>query len=190
MNTPAHVLIAVAVAGQPASKARNAALIVGALFPDLMLFVMVAWERWINGLSFDRVFGEAYYSDFWQQIFAVNNSAPVFATFLVLGLWLRAEWLWAFGLAALLHVICDLPLHHDDAHVHFWPFTDWVFTSPVSYWDPRHHGVVAGWIEAGLSLALAVILLRRFKSVIARTAIIVGLGIEWVFSVGGHLIYG
>ena len=190
MNTPAHVLLSVAAAGKPASKGRNAALIAGALFPDMMMFVMVAWERWINGLSLELIFREAYFSDFWQEIFAINNSAPVFALLLVMGLALRIEWLWAFGLAALLHAMCDLPLHYDDGHPHFWPFTDWIFASPVSYWDPRHHGVAAGWAEAGLSVVLAVILLRRFKSVLARAAIIVGLMIELVFSVGGHLIYG
>ncbi len=190
MNTPAHVLLAVVAAGKPASRGRNTALITGALFPDMMMFVMVAWERWINGLSIEQIFREAYFSNFWQEIFAINNSAPIFAVLLVVGLVLRIDWLWAFGLAALLHAVCDLPLHHDDGHPHFWPFTDWIFVSPVSYWDPRHHGIAAGWVEAGLSVALSVILLRRFKSVVARIAVLTGLAIELVFSVGGHFIYG
>ena len=190
MNTPAHVLLAVAASGVPASRKRNTALIVGALFPDLMMFVMVGWERWINGLSIERIFQQAYFSDFWQEIFAINNSAPVFAGLLIVGLVLKVDWLWAFGLAALLHALCDLPLHYDDGHPHFWPFTDWIFVSPVSYWDPRHHGVAAGWAEAGLSVALAVILLRRFRGAIARAVILAGLVIELLFSVGGHLIYG
>jgi len=190
MNTPAHVLLAVVAAGKPASKSRNTALIFGALFPDIMMFVMVGWERWINGLDLETIFREAYFSDFWQEIFAINNSAPIFAVLLIAGLALRIEWLWAFGLAALLHVLCDLPLHFDDGHPHFWPFTDWIFVSPVSYWDPRHHGVAAGMVEAGLSVALAALLLRRFRGVIARIAILVGLAIELVFSVGGHFIFG
>jgi len=154
------------------------------------MFVMVAWERWVNGLNLDQVFREAYFSDFWQEIFAINNSAPVFAVVLFAGLLLRIDWLWAFGLAALLHVICDLPLHFDDGHPHFWPFSDWIFVSPVSYWDPRHHGVGAGIAEAGLSVVLAVILLHRFVGPFVRIVIVAGLAVELLFSVGGHLIYG
>jgi len=190
VNTPAHVFLATALAAKPHSQSRNTALICGALFPDMMMFVMVAWERWVNGLSAREIFRDAYFSDFWQEIFAINNSAPIFALMLAAGLALRVEWLWAFSLAALLHVICDLPLHHDDGHPHFWPLTDWIYVSPVSYWDPRHHGVVAGIAEAGLSVALASILLRRFASLMARVAIIIWLLIELLFSVGSHLIYG
>jgi len=190
MNTPAHVLLAVAMAGKPGARGRNTALISGGLFPDFTIFFMVAWERWVGGLSLDTIFGEAYFSPFWQQVFAVNNSVPVFAAMLIAGLARRIEWLWAFALAALVHVLLDLPLHHDDGRPHFWPFTDWVYVSPVSYWDPHHYGVQAGWIEAGLSVALAVILLRRFRGIAARLAIIAGLVIELVFAVGGHLIYG
>lgn len=190
MNTPAHVLFAVALAGKPEAKGRNTALIAGALFPDLMMFVMVAWERWVNGLSLETIFNESYFSAFWQEIFAINNSAPVFALLLIAGLALRIEWLWAFGLAALLHALFDLPLHNDDGHPHFWPFTDWIFVSPVSYWDPGHHGFAAGMVEAGLSVALAVILLRRFRGPVARAVIVVGLVIELMFSVGFHLFSG
>jgi hypothetical protein len=190
VNTPAHVIFAVALAGKPEARGRNTALITGALFPDIMMFVMVAWEWWVEGLSLEAIFRDAYFSDFWQEIFAINNSAPVFALVLVVGLVMRVEWLWAFGLAALIHVLCDLPLHNDDGHPHFWPFTDWIYVSPVSYWDPAHHGLLAGWLEAGFSVALAVILLRRFKAVITRTVIVAGLAIELLFSVGSHFIYG
>ncbi len=190
MNTPAHVLLAAALAAKPDTRSRNIALICGALFPDMMMFVMVAWERFVNGLSAREIFRDAYFSSFWQEIFAINNSAPISVIILLAGLVTKIEWLWAFGLAALLHAICDLPLHHDDGHPHFWPFTDWIYVSPVSYWDPRHHGVAAGVVEAVISLGFAGILLLRFSGYIARVAIVVWLLIELLFSVGGHLIYG
>ncbi len=190
MNTPAHIFLAAAIAAKPDAKARNAALIFGAVFPDLMMFVMVAWERWVNGLNLEKIFSEAYFSAFWQEIFAINNSAPMFALILGLGLLLRIDWLWAFGLAAMVHALLDLPLHNDDGHPHFWPFTDWIYVSPVSYWDPNHHGFEAGLLEAGLCLALAVILLRRFKGSVARGAIAVGLVVEFTFAVGFHLFSG
>ena len=58
------------------------------------------------------------------------------------------------GAAALLHLTFDLPFHHDDDHPHFWPFSDWRFTSPLSYWDPAHDGRVIALAEVGLAVVL------------------------------------
>lgn len=41
----------------------------------------------------------------------------------------------------------DLPLHYDDAHRHFMPFSDWRFESQVSYWDPRRGGALGAALE-------------------------------------------
>ncbi|MCP4390020.1 MAG: hypothetical protein GY802_17130 [Gammaproteobacteria bacterium] len=47
----------------------------------------------------------------------------------------------------LLHIFGDLPLHHDDAHRRFFPLLERRFESPVSYWDPAHHGQWASAFE-------------------------------------------
>ncbi len=60
----------------------------------------------------------------------------------------------------LLHIFGDLPLHHDDAHRHFFPLLDWRFLSPVSYWDPAHHGQWASLVEFIAVLAAALIMYR------------------------------
>ncbi|MEO0497657.1 MAG: hypothetical protein AAF141_09845, partial [Pseudomonadota bacterium] len=49
--------------------------------------------------------------------------------------------------------------------------SDWRFRSPVSYWDPAHYGNIWAPIEGALGLVLAIILFRRFKSVVARAMI-------------------
>ena len=54
--------------------------------------------------------------------------------------------------AALLHLGFDFLLHNDDGRAHFWPLSNWVFQSPVSYWDPDHYGNIAGSIEVALSV--------------------------------------
>jgi len=84
--------------------------------------------------------------------------------------WLRiiGLMLLVFALAAILHVLTDLPLHHDDGHPHFWPLTNWIFRSPVSYWDPAHHGNVWSAFEFLLALTLIVILWRRFDVRVTR----------------------
>jgi len=57
----------------------------------------------------------------------------------------------------------DLPLHREDAHRHFFPFSDWRFTSPVSYWDPDHYGGYAAIGEVVLVLAVSFFLFRAYR---------------------------
>jgi len=47
----------------------------------------------------------------------------------------------------LLHCMLNFPSHNDDAHRHFYPFGDWRFESPVSYWDTRFCGDVFVFVE-------------------------------------------
>ncbi len=69
-----------------------------------------------------------------------------------------------FTASALLHLAFDFPLHHDDGRPHFWPLSDWVFESPLSYWDTAAHAGIVAPIEMGLSLVFCAILMRRFDS--------------------------
>ena len=80
----------------------------------------------------------------------------------------------------LLHLGLDLPLHHNDGRAHFQPFTDWVFESPLSYWDPAHYGWLVGPVEAAVCAALAWALWRRFRSRVAHALIAVALVAELV----------
>jgi len=172
MNTPAHLIVAAALFcrptrphERPAQQARvNAAALAGALIPDLSLFLMVLWESRVNLRTPEQIFGHDYRDPFWQAWFAVDNSIPLWAAVALAGLALRAPAVLALGGAALVHVLTDLPLHHNDARPHFLPFTDWVFVSPVSYWDPARYGWLVGPLEALLVAALCLLLYRRFRS--------------------------
>ena len=89
-----------------------------------------------------------------------------------------SAFLFALFLSLLLHTLGDLPLHHDDGHRHFFPFLDWRFESPVSYWDPAHYGLWFSLVEA-TAVAVAATLLYRYHAsfrpwVLATTAIYVG----------------
>ena len=100
------------------------------------------------------IFGELYFSDTWQAIFAVDNSIPLWTALLALGAALRRPWIASLAGAALLHLVFDLALHNDDARRHFWPLSNWVFVSPVSYWDPAHYGRIVAPVETAVTLAL------------------------------------
>ena len=101
----------------------------------------------------------------------MDNSIPLWATVLALGHWRRRPWVVALAGAALLHLAFDLALHADDARRHFWPLTDWVFASPLSYWDRRHHAGVVGPLEIAATLALGAWLLTRHRSAVARAIV-------------------
>lgn len=74
------------------------------------------------------------------------------------------------SLSLLLHACADFPLHHDDAHRRFFPFSDYRFSSPVSYWDPRHHGAWGASVELALSAAALILLVRRHDDARVRAA--------------------
>jgi hypothetical protein len=107
------------------------------------------------------VFDEMYFSDLWQGIFAVDNSFVVWGGLLGLALWHRRGWAIALTSAAVLHLALDFPLHHDDGRAHFWPITNWIFESPLSYWDRGHHATWIAPLEAGLSVICAIVLWWR-----------------------------
>ncbi|MGI8738245.1 MAG: hypothetical protein ACR2KU_00935 [Gammaproteobacteria bacterium] len=83
-----------------------------------------------------------------------------------------------------LHVLFDLPLHHDDAHRHFFPFSDWRFYSPVSYWDPAHYGDIVSACEILAVAVGSVVLWRRYESLSLRlmcAALALSYALHWIY---------
>lgn len=175
MNTPAHLLLAAALFARKDRPGTTAAALAGGLAPDLSVYVMVGWERWGNGHSFAQIFQHDYRDPFWQGVFAVDNSIPLWALLTLAGVLLvrrgGSPVLFAFAAAGLVHVLCDLPLHNEDARRQFWPLTDWVFRSPLSYWDHRRHAGLVGPAEAALALTCCALLWRRWRRPPARVAL-------------------
>ena len=175
MNTPAHALIAVAslAGGQRRPLTRYALL--GAVLPDLPMFGFFLWQREVVGLPGSQIWGEVYFRANWQLLFDSFNSLPVALLGLALaslaGPKLRSAAQMFFG-AMILHIALDLPLHHDDAHRHFLPLSNWRFESPVSYWDPAHAGAFGAAIEVACVLGSSVVLWRRFEGRVVRAALI------------------
>ena len=172
MNTPAHLIIATAIFAKPNNLKVTWAAIIGGLLPDLSLYTLAAWSTLVQGNSAQHVFDTQYFSANWQQIFAVDNSFFVWALIIATGVFFRKHWLWVFGGAGFLHLCFDFLLHHDDARQHFWPLTDWVFNSPISYWDHNYYGQIISVMEVGLCAVSLAFLWRRFDSKVARLLVI------------------
>ena len=162
MNTPAHLVLGAAVMARPCTRPLIWVAMLGGLLPDLSLYLLAGVSLTILQIPPARVFNELYFSDLWQGIFAVDNSFIIWGALLGLAIWTQRRWAVVLCSAALLHLALDFPLHHDDGRPHFWPLSDWVFESPVSYWD-RQHG--AGWVApieaAAVVIAAISIWMRR-----------------------------
>ena len=161
MNTPSHMLIGAAVFGRSAAPAVTLAALAGGLAPDIPMFAMVAWSTRVLGLAETEVFGRLYFSAGWQAVFSVDHGFFIWGSLLGLAVWGGFAILRTFAASGLLHGLADFLTHHDDARRQFWPLSDWVFRSPVSYWDSRYHGTVFSMFEFGLVVALTLWLLWR-----------------------------
>ena len=139
MDTPTHVVVNLLLVGPRVRRTYATPVALGALAPDVPMFLFYAAER-LRGATEEQIWTGRYFDAGWQLFFDVFNSLPIIAVAALVA-W-RLGWpAWlAFFVSMGLHGVCDLLVHHDDAHRHFLPFSDWRFASPVSYWDPAHHG--------------------------------------------------
>jgi len=172
MNTPSHLLIGAAVFARRGQGRVTLAAMVGGVIPDIPLICMVGWSLWVAGIPAETVFDHLYFSDSWQQVFAVDHSFFVWGAALALGQWRDWPVLRAFAGAGLLHAGVDFLVHHDDARRQFWPVSDWVFHSPISYWDRAHYGGIVAPLEGVLDLICAVVLWRRLGRVWERVVVV------------------
>jgi len=175
LNTPTHILTAAALFTKPGEPRRNWAVLIGALLPDLSIFALVAWARWIEDIPHQKIWREVYWQEPWQTLGAISNSFVIWGAVALLAGLLGWRLVLFLALAVLAHLALDLPFHADDAHKHFWPLTDWRFHSPLSYWDNNHHGGWVSALELGIVLTSIAVLWLRFHSRIVRGALMAGL---------------
>ena len=141
--------------------------------PDLPLILMVAWSLWVMRIPADVVFGRLYFSDAWQGIFSIDHSFLLWGALLSAAIVRRMPVLKAFAGAGLLHAGVDFLVHHDDARRQFWPISNFVFHSPVSYYDRAHYGGILAPLEAVLDAACAAILVLRLTGLWQRAAVVI-----------------
>lgn len=147
MNTPAHVAASLLVWRRQERPSAVVAVVAGALLPDIAMFGFYAYQRLWAGQPEREIWSTLYFDEGWQLLFDLMNSFPLALAALLVCRWRK----WSLGTlcaaSVLLHLSCDLPVHHDDAHRHFLPLTDWRFVSPISYWDPHYYGNLFGPLE-------------------------------------------
>jgi hypothetical protein len=176
MNTQSHILMGALFFGRKVPRIAWAGAL-GGLAPDIPMFAIVAFLR-LTGHGFEEIFGTLYWSDWWQVCNAIGHNFLLWGAVLFMSsqmsaignakLATRSRYAVAFSGSALLHSVVDFLVHRNDAHMHFWPLSQWRFVSPVSYWDSAHYGTPFGLFEASLGLTMAALLFRQFQHVAIR----------------------
>lgn len=115
------MLIGAAVFARPVAPISPLAALAGGLAPDLPMFAMILWSTRILGVPEHEIFGEKYYSDAWQAVFAIDHSFLVWGALLAFALLRGRAVLRAFAGSGLLHALADFLTHHDDARCQLWP---------------------------------------------------------------------
>ncbi len=178
VNTTAHLLVGTVVFGRANSRNVSIAAVLGALAPDISLYIMVCVSTLILNIPAQIVFDELYFSDSWQRVFSIDNSIVLWGVLLGIAWFRKRPVLFAFAGAALLHILTDFIMHHDDARAHFWPLSDWRFASPISYWDSAHHAQWVAPLEGLISLLCGVVLWGRYVKPVVRACIVAAVIVE------------
>jgi hypothetical protein len=145
--------------------------VIGALLPDAPMFVFYAVEKLVLRSSEEEIWNTRYFLAGWQDFFDLFNSVPIVAIGLFVA-WKTNHRTWfVMCLSMLLHIACDLPLHHDDGHRHVWPLSEWRFESPVSYWDANHFGRPAAIAEMTLFILCYAWSMAKHRAMTIRAGI-------------------
>lgn len=181
MNTPGHYILNMAVLGKTIAPQNNLAIATGAILPDIPIFIFYFVARYIYKLPASKIWSEAYYEPFWQNTVALFHSIPVAIIGAIICYYLD----WKPGIilciSMVFHNLLDLPVHNHDAHRHFFPFTNYRFVSPFSYWDINHYSKYVAFIEMALVLAVNPLVIGLLKLPITK-GIVLAIDFFYVYS--------
>jgi len=171
MNTPAHIVLNLLCLGRRDEGQLIAPVIIGAILPDAPMFVFYFVEKVLRNTPESLIWSKSYFEPHWQNFIDLFNSVLLILVGLLLSLWGRSPFGTLLFASMLLHIAGDLPLHNEDAHRHFFPFSNWRFHSPVSYWDPRYYGNVVSAIEILAVIVSSFLLYRGYETWLGKGAI-------------------
>jgi hypothetical protein len=152
---------------------------IGSVVPDLPMYAIYGSLK-VYGVNDLIIFGFLYWQNWWQVANAIGHNFWLWGGILLGAILMRERRsltaasidAWdvpiILSASALLHTAIDFLCHREDAHMSFWPVTNWKFISPVSYWDPSHYGHVFQAFETLLGLLFAIILFLRFRNTLIR----------------------
>ena len=162
MNTPGHAVVNLLVLGRRDRASLFAPIALGAILPDLPMMLFYLYQKTWLGTPERTIWSESYHEPGWQGFFDIFNSLPLLALAALVAYAMKLPRVLALFASMMIHAFCDFFLHHDDAHRHFFPFSERRFASPVSYWDPRYYGAIVSSIEIVVVIVGAIWLFKQY----------------------------
>ena len=172
MNTQSHALINMALLSRKGKPHRHGCALLGAVLPDLPIFVLFGVETLILGHSQAEIWSERYFLPQWQNFIDPFNSIPLVLIGVGISYLLRSDRIRVVCWSMLLHCLADFFLHREDAHRHFFPLWDYRFKSPISYWEMDYHGGIVSAVEIVAMIGASVYLFPRLQSYFAKGALV------------------
>ncbi|MGH3087607.1 MAG: hypothetical protein ACRDSJ_09855 [Rubrobacteraceae bacterium] len=176
METQFHSFFTWALAkhGVKAGRAAGIAGAVGAAFPDTPSFIATAyyigpvylrdgWSSMDTGAILDAIY---FTGPFGATGSAMHSALPVVVLLVLYRIFKlgrrdgRRILIW-FLLGWFGHTIVDFLTHVDDARPLFWPISDWLWSSPVSYYNPDYYGREFSLMVNGLAFVIIISLLVK-----------------------------
>lgn len=157
-----------ALLGQQQRPQLNLLVVISAILPDIPIFVFYFFAKYIDRLPEKQIWSEAYYQPVWQNLIATFHSIPLALIGWAIARYYGKPIVELFCLSLLWHSLLDLPVHSEDAHRHFFLFSNYRFISPISYWDPKHHGKVVALVELLLVLVATVRVFPFVRSYVGK----------------------
>lgn len=183
-----HTLFALAVLTKKERPLRNRSAFWGSVIPDAFIYVAALAWMILSTDPMPRFWNEIYFEQPMQAIASAFNSIPIYMSLLVLGYCFRKSKMGLivlfFALAALLHISMDFPVHAHDAYAHFWPFSDWKFHSPFSYYETHLHAKWVGLIELLIVCGSAWVLHKRFHKTWITITLTIICTLYWMMVAG------
>ena len=174
MTTHSHAILNIALLSKRDKPFLHRYAFIGAVIPDLPLFIFFIIESVIRKTPQRELWGSVYFTEAWQNFFDIFNSIPLILILLGIGYYLlNSERITIFAWSLLIHCAFDFLTHHDDGHHHFFPLSDFAFESPISYWDRDHYAGIVAPIERVVILTASIYLFPRLKTRLARGCLVV-----------------
>ena len=174
MTTHSHAILNIALLSKRDKPFLHRYAFIGAVLPDLPLFIFFIIESVIRKTPQRELWGSVYFTEAWQNFFDIFNSIPLILILLGIGYYLlNSERITIFAWSLLIHCAFDFLTHHDDGHHHFFPLSDFAFESPISYWDRDHYAGIVAPIERVVILTASIYLFPRLKTRLARGCLVV-----------------
>ena len=188
MITPSHIIYSWALAKktevneqnrvEKQTSKRTLAFVLGALFPDTPTYLFFIVIGLLLGYSGETMWDDMYFNSGWSIPITLTHSFWLWPLLILVGTYFKLNFLKWFSISALLHAVVDFLVHTDDAYRHFWPFSDWKFYSPLSYYRSSEYG---NWVSAFDSVLVLGLLTYLYTLYTGKWRIlIIGIGILYL----------